>query len=95
MAHLPGYRQPRKRRLRLIVSTKSGEPASPCVPPGIDSSAVSFAAQSGPELAILGSRRFAWQGIKGGKRCRGLARASSGAASRLAGSAADHRNLGP
>jgi len=72
--HLPGRRQPRKRRLRFIVSAKNRKPASRCVPPGIDSSAVSFAAQSGSGLAIFGSRRFAWQDIEGGKRCRGLAR---------------------
>jgi len=74
---------PRKRRLRFIVSAKNGKPTGPRVPPGIDPAAA-FAAQSGSGLAILGSRRLAWQGIEGGKGCRGLARASSVAAARLA-----------
>jgi len=65
------------------------------VPPRIDSSAASFAAQSGSGLAILASRRLAWHDIEGGKRCRGLARASSVAASRIAGFAGGHLNLGP
>jgi len=71
VVHLPGCQQPRKRRLRFIVSMKSRELTCPCVPPGIDSWAAAFAAQSGSGLAILGSRRFAWQGIEGGKRYRG------------------------
>jgi len=59
VVHLPGCQQPRERRLRFIVSAKNREPASPCVPPGIDPLAAAFAAQSGSGLAILGSRRFA------------------------------------
>jgi len=94
VAHLPGRQQPRKRRLRFIVSTKNREPTSHCVPPGIDPSAA-FAAQSGSGLAILRSRRFVWQDIKDGKRCRGLARVSSVAASRLASSAGRHQDLEP